>query len=369
MADPLILFESADLRVRLVAGRSRLCVVSFDSYVNVPTLDRPGFGEAFLAGCGIDAIHVQTRDNRWYHHAELDAALAAVAEAGARYERVVTYGSSMGGYAALRFATAAGAQAALAISPQYSIDPRVAPFETRWPAEAARLAFGTHPAPAGEGVVVYDPVDRRDRRHAELYAAANPRLILLTVPYAGHPATALLAETGQLQAMIRHVAEGRFDAARSRAALRVARRGSQHYLFTLALAARDRHAGVAIALLRRAAAIAREPHILSILARELDRGGEHPEAGRLHAEAQAPGNAYAALGYARHLATVGDHRAAQAVLRGAAADAAGTPRRLLRGMRWKLRFERLGLGRLWSAVLALHRRNPRVPETRPARRS
>lgn len=353
MADPHILFDSPALRVRMAAAGGRLCVVSFDSYGDARTLDRAGFGEAFFAREGIDAIHVVTRDNRWYHHPELDAALAAIAAAGAGYQRVVTYGSSMGGYAALRFAEAAGAQAALAISPQFSIDPRVAPFETRWPAEAARIAYRAHPAPAGEGILVYDPVDRRDRRHAELYAAANPRLILLPVPYAGHPAATLLAETGQLQAMIRQVAEGSFDPAGARAALRAGRHGSRHYLFTLAMAARGRHGTVAIALLRRAVATAREPHILSILARELDRRGEHEEAGALHREAQAPGNGYAALGYARHLATIGDFDAAQAVLRRAADGTAGTPRRMVRAMRWKLRFERVGLGGLWRGGAGL----------------
>lgn len=361
MPDPLILFDSTQLRVRLVPRGGRLCVVSFGSYANLPTLDRAGFGEAFLARCGIDAVHVLTRDNRWYHHAELDAALAAVATATIGYERVVTYGSSMGGYAALHFAAASGAQAALAISPQYSIDPRIAPDETRWPAEAARIAYGTHPPPSGEGVLVYDPVDRLDRRHAERYAAANPRLVLLPVPYAGHPAATLLAETGELQAMIRDVAAGSFDAADARDSLRAARGRSPHYLFTLAMAARARHPDVAISLLRRAASAARESHILSILARELDLRGEHDEAGALHREAQSPDNGYAALGYARHLATIGDHREAQAVLRNALRGKAGTPRRMLRGMRWKLRLERLGfeltgLRGLWRRAVRPSRR-------------
>ena len=65
------------------------------------------------------------------------AARAAVPEGA----RVMTYGSSMGGYAALRFARALRADAILALSPQYSIDPAVVPWEDRWRQDGARIAW------------------------------------------------------------------------------------------------------------------------------------------------------------------------------------------------------------------------------------
>lgn len=46
--------------------------------------------------------------------------------------RTVTFGNSMGGYGAIQFAGALGADVCLAISPQYSANPEDIPNETRW---------------------------------------------------------------------------------------------------------------------------------------------------------------------------------------------------------------------------------------------
>jgi hypothetical protein len=135
-------FRSDNLVVREVRGFSRdRLVVTFDSYAHDLRPDRPGFGEHFLAGHRIDAVHVIPRANDWYQHPEMPAAARLVSEIAADYQRVVAYGSSMGGYAAIRFGCAVGASLALALSPQFSIDPAVVPFETRWAGDSKRLDF------------------------------------------------------------------------------------------------------------------------------------------------------------------------------------------------------------------------------------
>jgi hypothetical protein len=107
------LYRSRDLLVRRVAAADmRRQVVTFDHYHGEDHFDRLAFGEAYLAANGIGAVHVLSRGNDWFHHADMDRALAAVHEAVAGAERVLAYGSSMGGYGAIRFADAIGAHAA-----------------------------------------------------------------------------------------------------------------------------------------------------------------------------------------------------------------------------------------------------------------
>jgi len=132
------IFRSSELAVRSVCDfGSKTCVVTFDGYTDIRTLDRPGFGEGFFQSHQIDAIHILSRENDWYQYPELPSAARTVAELVKRYDRVVAYGSSMGAYAAIRFGGLAGASVALAISPQFSIDPRVARFERRWKLDRA----------------------------------------------------------------------------------------------------------------------------------------------------------------------------------------------------------------------------------------
>ncbi len=125
------IFRSAELLVRdLRRHASACCVVTFEPNTDNRTLDRPGFGEVFFDINSIDAIHVIPRNNDWYQYPEIVEACHRVRELTACYPHVVAYGQSMGGYGAIRLGGRVGAHLALAISPQFSIDPAVRPLRT-----------------------------------------------------------------------------------------------------------------------------------------------------------------------------------------------------------------------------------------------
>jgi len=204
-------FRSEALLVRQVGNfGSTSCVVTFDSFTDNCTLDRPGFGEHFLAHRAIDAFHVISRDNIWYQHPEMPAAMGAVHAATRGYARVVTYGSSMGAYGAIRFAGWVGADCALACSPQFSIDPAVVPFEYRWE-EPARAFLdmweGQVPLPAlRDAYVAFDPEDL-DAKHIALFEQAF-RFTPVRLPGAGHPVTGFLHEVQLLDRLVMAVIRG-----------------------------------------------------------------------------------------------------------------------------------------------------------------
>jgi tetratricopeptide (TPR) repeat protein len=231
-----ILFDDGELRVRHVPCGGRVCVVTFDSYNDVVTLDRAGFGENFFLGRGIDAIHVITARNGWYQHEGTRAALAVVREAVRSYTRVLTYGSSMGGYAAIRFAGHVNGDTAIALSPQYSIDPRRMPLENRW-VEAQTIRFREELEQPIRGVrrtvVCYDPRSI-DAVHVERIAS-ECAIEQVRLPYAGHPATSYLVELGLLSALVDGLVEDRFDAAAFEREARAGRARSGKYFDTLAL--------------------------------------------------------------------------------------------------------------------------------------
>lgn len=237
-ANQTVLFDAPDFRVRFAAGaRTDICFVTFYSLTDVPDLDRPGFGEEFFRERGIPAIHVLNRTNAWYAYPDFDKAIARIRARAAPFARIITYGSSMGGYAAIRFAEAIGAQAAVAISPQYSFAKRLTPFEHRWDSIVCQSpALTNEPAHGSKElapVVFYDPADL-DRLHFDLIAQHYPRAIGAPLRHSGHPAGAVLNETGLLSTALLEIAEGRFDSAALVHAARAGRRRSGQYLFTLA---------------------------------------------------------------------------------------------------------------------------------------
>lgn len=351
MAAAVELFRSEDLAIRhhiaRAEQRSRVCFVTFGSYTNDYDLDRQGFAEDFLLGEGIDAVHVVNRDNRWYQYPEMDVALAKVARVAADYVRVFTYGSSMGGYAALRFATRIGADTAIAISPQYSLDPAVVPFEDRWQADLAAITFREGPfVPAARQVIFYDPRLATDDAHVRLFAAES-RVERIGIPFAGHPVGPMLTETGVLKQAIRGLVAGDLDAVAVQRAVRERRRRSPHHYFMLARRGWYRHPGARVALLGRAAALSPESHILSELAQALDLEGRHDDAAPNHREAirLVPGNVRAQISYAKHLEMVGRRHAAMSILKEVLPRQTGSARLLVRtqqvrmwlrghGLRW-----------------------------------
>lgn len=284
-----VLFGSDDLLVRKIAsGGSDLCFVTFDSYTDNPSLDRPGFGQAYFHTRGIDAIHIISRENRWYQHAELSDALAATAGATAAYNQVFSYGSSMGGFAALNYGVMCGARAGIAISPQYSVDPQVVPFENRWSNEVGRIAFRREPiAPLPLQYVLYDPHDALDRAHYTLFAARSPT-VGIRIPNGGHPVGGYLVETGSFDALFEGVRRGMLDATAFERDLRRRRRLSAQYLFTLSNRTPPYRSAQKLALARMAVkASPLDPGYVSHLAVVLDQVGQHAEAGPTHRRALA----------------------------------------------------------------------------------
>lgn len=283
------LFRSDTLVVRAVpAADTTRWVVTFDNYGLGPGFDRKGYGEDFLYASGVSAIHVLGRGDDWYQYPDTLDAMAAVRAHVAGAERVVTYGSSMGAYAALKLADAAGAHAALALSPQYSVDPRRVPFETRWSADARRLDFQpdieARTPTRAHALVIYDAAGD-DRRHIALFAR-EMQGDFVGLRHIHHPATTFLNETGLLGPLVLEFAAGTLDAGAFRRRADRARRDSVTCLTLLAQRQPLRRRRTALRLAERAAALAPDSAAaLSALATQLSRNGRHDEAIALHERA------------------------------------------------------------------------------------
>jgi tetratricopeptide (TPR) repeat protein len=325
MIDTLYRSENLELR-RVAAGDGRVQVVTFDHYHDQPGTDRTAFGQDHFAARGITALHLLSRGNDWFQYPETEEVLRLIRAAVEGASRVVAYGSSMGGYAALRFAAAIGADAALALSPQYSLDRRKAGFETRWAQDRRRIRF-RHAldgaiVPVPLMVLAYDPRVRPDRLHAARIMRAVP-LTPIALPYAGHPVGPFLADVGLLDTLVTTILDGVFDAAAlHRAAL--ARRGrSPEWLAQLAAAQPAHRARLAVGLAERAVALAPDrPPILDRLAICLAAAGRFDDALSMHDKALAiePAVAYR-WSLSKTLHAAGDLHRAIAVVRSIQSDA------------------------------------------------
>ena len=315
------LFRSDNVVAREVACEdASRWVVTFDNYSIGHGFEREGFAEAYLKSQGISAIHIMGRREDWYQYPEMPDVLAAVREVVGGATRSITYGSSMGGYAALRFADLLGVDAAFALSPQYSINPALVPFEKRWLQDAERIVWPPEGEPAlptrAQPLVVYDPASI-DKAHVDLIAGETD-LVAIPVRYSGHPSAAMLAEQKILSPLLMDVLDGTLDPVKYRQAAKARRKDSVTYLITLSEAAAPRRRDTALQLAQRAIDI-HPTHIgaLQCLAKNLHLQGRNDEALSAYEEALSVSNrnVVIAVPYAGLLSELGQHQSALALAR------------------------------------------------------
>ena len=186
MAD--VIFDSDQLQVLCHRAESRYALITFGQAEHFADGDRFN-AKSLVEKAGIFTVGVMTKTSNWYPGAEMAKIAAPVREVLDRFDDVLTYGSSMGGYAALKFAGLLGATHALAFSPQFTIEPERVPFDPRWSgfyrsdwhdrSQIGRTDVARH------SYMVFDPYFPYDRGHADLIAR-HAGVEAVRVPYSEH---------------------------------------------------------------------------------------------------------------------------------------------------------------------------------------
>jgi hypothetical protein len=234
-------------------------VVCFEYWKPEPTLEGEFSGEGFFVHRRMNAFGIMAAENDWFQDDEILAALAAIRAAASGW-RLIGYGGSMGGFAAINFAHDLGLASLVAVIPQFSVDGAKAPYEPRWRAEAARLSFRhdkiDRVPPFTGGWAIFDPwcVDGQHVADIQRYH----RLGELRVPFGGHAQMLMLQQANVYTDMFTDMLEEKFDPVAFRRRWRVARRQSSAFWLGMAEALLKR--GNADGALRAVAQARALPH-------------------------------------------------------------------------------------------------------------
>lgn len=254
------IFDGAHLRAVLHPGRTGLLMVTFDYRMDAKAGFSADAHSTSFARMGHAQLSIKTRVNDWFINADTQALEAVLPAVAAAFDRVQMLGFSMGGYGALRFAGALGAQSLVAVSPQVSLHPGVVPFEQRYPAEAAEfdpvLGDLTHRAVSDlRGLLLIDPFEATDLHHARGIGRLFPKLQIVRLNFGGHPAFQIVRAAGKSWTLQHAATAHRPDPALIIAAHQAGRRGSAGYWLRLAGTAGMRRPALARLALARARGI------------------------------------------------------------------------------------------------------------------
>lgn len=184
-------------------------VLSFESAMAMDRSDvlRKGFAEKILLESGYACVSFLCNEPHWYRPKDVQDFIQSdyLRKFLGRYDKVHTYGSSMGGFAALAFADVVGADNAIAMAPITSLSVDSAPWETRF-RNGAKRNWNT---PFNDGVksistpksiwLIYDPLSP-DMPHVDrLREHVGSRLREVPWPNAGHGIGAKLLQKGALK--------------------------------------------------------------------------------------------------------------------------------------------------------------------------
>ena len=215
-----VLFESSEYRVEFYDSGFSTTLICFSNWSKtysgggVKDFKRR-FGLGLNGKIDANVALLITSGNYWYTGNILPAIDAIVQKTQAH--RVITYGSSMGGYAAINLSERLGADFFVAISPQFSVSARYLKKigEKRWQDDTAILT-GEHDylrAPGFQspnGLIIFDDQHRPDRLHAKAIKRVTG-CQEVAVPYAGHLCGKAFNKLYGLKRLIQELIQGGVD--------------------------------------------------------------------------------------------------------------------------------------------------------------
>lgn len=200
----------------VLLDRSPVLLVTFETISHIrKTSERAvPLGHEIVQTHGWSNLAILAHEQTWFRDPAIYAYFDRLVDDGffEDFDQVVFYGADMCGYAAAAFSVVSPGSTVLALSPQASLDPRVAEWDTRF-ARMRRVSFtdryGFAPdmiEAADAAYVLYDPDEIEDSMHAALFTRRNTRK--LRMRGAGRKVEAELRAMGLLRPLLEMACEG-----------------------------------------------------------------------------------------------------------------------------------------------------------------
>lgn len=196
---------------------------------------RMGWGSRKFRSMQVSHLCIKPRRLDWYTGENLAEALADLLPFFERFERVITYGESMGGFGALAFADLVRAKYSISISPQSTLDRAKVPWDTRYPRGIKEDYSGRYGDAVGNysnvdcAYILYDPHYEMDRRHASRLFSRNAKMIKL--PFLGHGCSIDLIPMGATNYILNSVLDDSYNDTAFFKILRNRRERPRYYKF------------------------------------------------------------------------------------------------------------------------------------------
>ena len=213
-----IVYDSDDLQVIYAPGTSDYLLITF-SALNDEVDGQSFWGKRFVESNSIATIGIVARRIHGWPAAGIDAVVEAAAPILSNYHEIITFGTSMGAYAALKHSRRLGASIAIAFAPFYG-----AHADDIGQEESRRLGYVASDMRGGGAIcaddlcgrtiVFYDPYFVEENKHAALIRRVSAGIHMIPAPNTQHFPVALFAKSEVRIALIALARRGEIEKVR-----------------------------------------------------------------------------------------------------------------------------------------------------------
>jgi hypothetical protein len=185
----MLIAENDDYLIYHQEGHRAPLIITF-SHMEFAKTNRIFWGDTLLDRLGFTSLGIVCKRDNWYP-SSLRTLEPHFAEILSNYTERLCYGFSMGGYGAIKYSRLFQATHVLALSPQYSIDPKDLDGATPW--FSGHLSQISEPSMsiksseiAGSVGIIFDPYESHDEYAVRKINAISPHIYRLPVSHVGH---------------------------------------------------------------------------------------------------------------------------------------------------------------------------------------
>jgi hypothetical protein len=209
-----ILYQSDLCEVVYHPGRSKFTLITFGNRMMRPDNGTVFWGKTLVEKLDIDCIGFVAKGPSWFPAIDVSTAINCIGQQ-LHKRRSISYGYSMGAYAALKYGWRLGVEFSLSVGPQFSINPDDVPLDDRYRDHfVPELHKDMAISPADQvgsrhrSYVVYDPGYEKDRYNIELIRTCGS-LTELRVRYMEHDVIESLSNSEVFSKIMSSILEGK----------------------------------------------------------------------------------------------------------------------------------------------------------------
>lgn len=204
--NPQIIYDDASVRVIWQPGNSEFMLVTFGNLINLAN-GIHFFGDVPAKKLGYTCIGFMAKNPNWFPKESINKAIASIQEYLVDAAEIITYGGSMGGYAAVKYSASLKAKTVIAFCPQWSIDReecegRNPGFQEHYSSALAGMGIQSSDI-SGSVYLFFDPKHSNDVYHANTITNKAVKANHIFVRSVGHLVTGALAGTSNMEDIIR----------------------------------------------------------------------------------------------------------------------------------------------------------------------